>query len=486
MKISFPGLPTPTIWKWGVIQSNLFVLKDSSQSNNNSEIVVLDDCTVIAVKNRAGSLWASRNYLFIMSTDKFLYKGKREFSLYCRNGKEMEEWYINLRKATNRNSTEFEKKEAEKSIFFNNLHETLSRTNKDNCQWFNFLLHRMFYNVHDDCYFEKIVKDKIQDKIKKLNIPKVLKEVSVDHISFGPNLPIFENLKLLDEIKDGYIAIDSDLTYRGGFKIKFSLVISIELLGRTIEIPASLSATVKHISGKVLVHCAPPPADRLWIGFYESPNVDVEIDSFISNTKVGPISSIIAKKLENEIIETLVLPDMEDFSFPKPSSKDGHFKPISHMMHEEIMQIVQKSSEIPIDEPKPLKVKDTPLPPVPTKKEKVPDLKDYDLPLLVEEVQNSSFDSSEAPPLPIRHHIIALVDGNPPTPGGAYEYLTRPISLKDKISSRVFGVKETEGNSESNSEITKQPPPPLPTRSNAKRDSGFRDFLKEKFGGLLN
>lgn len=494
VRVSSPGETPSSVWKWGTIQSNLFVLKDSKTNSSSEDIMVLDNCAILPVKIRPGSLWASRNYLLIQSSDRVLFKDRKEFCVYCRNGKEMEEWYIHLRKASQKRSIEFERSETEKIQFFNHLHKALKDPSRENGSWFNFLLHRMFYNVHDDPYFQKIVKDKIEDKIKKLNIPKVLKKVSVDHISFGPNLPVFNNLKLSDSVRDGFIAIDSDLSYQGGFKIKFSLIISIELFGRHLEIPASLSATVKHISGRVLVHCSPPPADRLWIGFYESPVVDVEIDSFISKTKVGAISSLIAKKLENEIIETMVLPDMEDFSFPKPSSKHGQRRSIPHITHEEAMLIVQgkvvpEKQIVPITSPE-RPFKNTPLPPTPVKKEVAPKI-DYDLPLLIEPKEIETCDPTSAPPLPVRRHVIAISDANPPTPGGAFEFLTRTVSLKDKITNRVFGNKtadidQSTDSSDSASESEQRKAPPLPSRASVKKDVGFRDFLKEKIGGFLN
>ena len=65
---------------------------------------------------------------------------------------------------------------------------------------------------------------------------------------------------------------------------------------------------------------SPPPASRLWYGFYEEPSVSLEIDTeFGENKKIKNLphlAKIIIYKIKSEIFEMMVLPQMDDFPIP--------------------------------------------------------------------------------------------------------------------------------------------------------------------------
>jgi hypothetical protein len=114
--------------------------------------------------------------------------------------------------------------------------------------------------------------------------------------------------------------LDADVTYAGGFQLAIEIAVELEAFGQKVGTTASLTVTVKKLSGKIRVQIAPPPADRLWIGFYREPDIEFDIDSTIGTSSkvanIPKVANIIVYKLKQEIIEMMVLPDMDDFPFP--------------------------------------------------------------------------------------------------------------------------------------------------------------------------
>jgi len=60
----------------------------------------------------------------------------------------------------------------------------------------------------------------------------------------------------------------------------------------------------------------PPPSDRLWFGFYRLPDYDISIEPVVSNVALtwGPIQAAILKKVEEAMLEYVVLRNMDDIN----------------------------------------------------------------------------------------------------------------------------------------------------------------------------
>jgi len=157
--------------------------------------------------------------------------------------------------------------------------------------------------------------------LKKIPKPPLVEQITIQEISVGPNVPVLSNVKLLSFTDEGGVSADAEFKYGGGFHLTIEILILISIVGNSINFPAVLSVTVQSLSGKIRFHCSPPPSKRFWIGFYEEPECELIIDTEIGDNRkiknLPKLSNIIVHKIKSEIIETMVLPQMDDFPIPK-------------------------------------------------------------------------------------------------------------------------------------------------------------------------
>ena len=69
-------------------------------TKGNKGCARLDDCTISVVKTKEGGLWKPRNYIKIFHPDREVCFGQNECHIFCRTGKEMEEWFHALVKGS--------------------------------------------------------------------------------------------------------------------------------------------------------------------------------------------------------------------------------------------------------------------------------------------------------------------------------------------------------------------------------------------------
>jgi hypothetical protein len=100
--------------------------------------------------------------------------------------------------------------------------------------------------------------------------------------------------------------------------VELETTLALDSYIKMIKVPISMKVILKRLSGKALCKIKAPPSTRIWIGFYNSPIVDIEIIPTVVNTAAFRLS-IITDYLKSEIIQLLkdsvVLPSMEDISF---------------------------------------------------------------------------------------------------------------------------------------------------------------------------
>jgi len=132
------------------------------------------------------------------------------------------------------------------------------------------------------------------------------------------------------------VSADAEFKYGGGFHLTIEILILINIVGNSIHFPAVLSVTIQSLSGKIRFHCSPPPSKRFWLGFYEEPECELLIDTEIGDDhkikNLPKLANIIVHKIKSEIIETMVLPQMDDYPIPKitKESEKQHSPPVRH------------------------------------------------------------------------------------------------------------------------------------------------------------
>lgn len=73
----------------------------------------------------------------------------------------------------------------------------------------------------------------------------------------------------------------------------------------------------------MLLKIKPPPSDRLWLGFYDMPQMELAIEPLVSTRAVkwSLVTSVIEKRINESLEEYLVLPNMEELGLPPLKSR---------------------------------------------------------------------------------------------------------------------------------------------------------------------
>ena len=186
-------------------------------------------------------------------------------------------------------------------------------------QWFNALLGRMFINVCKSKRFESIILKKFNRKTSRLKKPFFIGDIIVKQVTIGDVLPMLGKCQLHSFEPSGEVNVSADLLYTGGFRVQVETTAKLDLPKmKPIVIPLVLAIIVRRIFGRILLRIKAPPTDRLWIGFYELPEMDLKIEPIISTKAINlsMVHSIIQKRIEDIIMEFMVLPMMDDWSIP--------------------------------------------------------------------------------------------------------------------------------------------------------------------------
>jgi hypothetical protein len=163
-------------------------------------VVRLDGCTVTPTKMKVGALWKRSNYVRIKHADRVVLPPDNECVLFFRTGREMEEWYHALHKASILTTKpELAAAEQRTRAFFRELIQKLGLYHsKDpvDAVWLNALSHRIFYHLHNDPGLNHKYHEKIQHKIDKVKKPSMVVRTAqtIDNRRknwFRPNLSSF-------------------------------------------------------------------------------------------------------------------------------------------------------------------------------------------------------------------------------------------------------------------------------------------------------
>lgn len=202
--------------------------------------------------------------------------------------------------------------------------------------WFNAILARIFYHIHNQEGFIHWLGNVIQKKFNKIKKPSFVGSITVQEVYVGPNLPVVSNIQLLSLSPTGEIKADCYVDYdvpQGGFHLKIQVMIDINLPGvnANVTLPIVLAFTARQLKGKLHVHITTPPSNKIWIGFYEPPSVELAINTEIGSkyklSNIPKLANIIANKIKQEMIEMMVLPEMDDWPIPNVKPPPGRPKP---------------------------------------------------------------------------------------------------------------------------------------------------------------
>ncbi|KAJ8660835.1 hypothetical protein O0I10_003478 [Lichtheimia ornata] len=195
-------------------------------------------------------------------------------------------------------------------------------------QWLNAIMGRIFLGMYKTDKIHQFFKEKIIKKTRKIKRPQFLDEITVHRVHVGQTIPYFTQLKLLSIGLDGQLTAEGHVDYQGGLCVEIGTgLIWPGYSSRMKPIRLLLSVTLKRFSGKFQFKIKAPPTNRYWIGFYEQPEMDLDIKPLVSDKqiKLNVVTNAIETKIREVIAETLVLPNMDDFVFCNSGGKGGIF-----------------------------------------------------------------------------------------------------------------------------------------------------------------
>eukprot|EP00658_Telonema_sp_P-2_P026534 TRINITY_DN20724_c0_g1_i1.p1 TRINITY_DN20724_c0_g1~~TRINITY_DN20724_c0_g1_i1.p1 ORF type:complete len:416 (-),score=31.85 TRINITY_DN20724_c0_g1_i1:35-1282(-) len=191
----------------------------------------------------------------------------------------------------------------------------------------NVFVARIFFENREQAELQRILTKKINKKLAEVDLPKTLagSTIRVHSVSPGPELPLISNVSTLSYNSSGELGFDFDLWYRGGFILQLTL--DLKVLNKT-DIP-SLVVTigVKEVKGRLHVSVSPPPANKMWLGFHEPPDVSLDFRQELAEASKSPLLQLVLKLIPDlsvlitdlvkvELFEDMTLPNLDDFPLP--------------------------------------------------------------------------------------------------------------------------------------------------------------------------
>ncbi|CEP08744.1 hypothetical protein [Parasitella parasitica] len=199
-------------------------------------------------------------------------------------------------------------------------------------QWLNALLGRIFFGVYRTQDIKNALYKKVITKLDKINAkrPPFLGEITVRSVDPGHSLPRFTQPKLLGLSPTGELTAEAHMQYDGGFRIEIETVLKWKYsdLLRPLTIDLVLGITLKEIQGKLLIKIKEPPTNRFWYAFYECPKMEWKVEPVVWEKRVGysVVVKAIETKIQEFIMETMVLPHFDDITFFPTDGVGGIFE----------------------------------------------------------------------------------------------------------------------------------------------------------------
>lgn len=141
--------------------------------------------------------------------------------------------------------------------------------------------------------------------------PSYLRNIILRSLKAGQYLPFITSSSLPKLDEQGNMTVDANIGYNGGFKVVIAAEMGLDLV-RKFSIPVELSVEVTRLTGKVHILMKQPPNDRIWFGFLERPQMQVNIVPLVAETTItfSTLRQFIESLVTDAFSKSLVLPNM--------------------------------------------------------------------------------------------------------------------------------------------------------------------------------
>ena len=323
--------------KYAILRANvMFLYDDEPEDEQHDEkatragLILLDDCNVECYPPDLweSEIWLKQFPLRISHPHRAILKKTREFFIYFMYAPEKEAWFYALRRAAIVKSLskadEFRNQEERERVYRHIMNQHRDRLIEmtDSLSTMDFLLNsmvaRMLWNANRSSLVRERFVKKIRRVAARIRRPTFLDEIQVRDLSFGDAIPVFSRGHLVCLEPDGTLIGEADIEYSGDLRITISTQAKLELMrSKSLSCNLVLSVGIRKISGRVRIRIASPPSDRIWLGFYSQPQLQLVIEPLVGSTtiKMPLILQLIEKLLRDEFNDAYVLPNMDDLPF---------------------------------------------------------------------------------------------------------------------------------------------------------------------------
>ncbi|CAO3628195.1 unnamed protein product [Mucor fragilis] len=258
------------------------------------------------------------------------------YYINCHKCIDKEDWFFALLRASKstlpRNEFKHDNTRFDQSAMNHLITMVHSDEHHFQTQWLNAILGRIFFGVYRTQDIKDALYKKVITKLDKINAkrPPFLGEITVRSVDPGHALPRFTQPKLLGLSPTGELTAEAHMQYDGGFRIEIETVLKWKYsdLMRPLTIDLVLGITLKEIQGKLLIKIKEPPTNRFWYAFYECPKMEWKVEPVVWEKRVGysVVVKAIETKIQEFIMETMVLPHFDDITFFQTDGVGGIFE----------------------------------------------------------------------------------------------------------------------------------------------------------------
>jgi len=186
-------------------------------------------------------------------------------------------------------------------------------------RWLNAMIGRMFLAVHKTKDTENFIREKLMKKIARVKRPAFLSNIVIRGIDTGNSAPYITNPRLRDLTVEGECGIEADMRYTGNFRLEVAATARIDLGSRfkVREVNLVLAVVIRKLEGHMLFKIKPPPSNRIWLCFQQTPKMEMTIEPIVSSRQITytVILRQIESRIKEVIAETLVYPFWDDLPF---------------------------------------------------------------------------------------------------------------------------------------------------------------------------
>ncbi|KAI8878618.1 hypothetical protein K501DRAFT_125940, partial [Backusella circina FSU 941] len=337
---------------FAVLKYNTLYLYDSEKQLDCKRVIILTQYSVsIHPPGLQDYELYSKPHLIKLS-----HESEPPYFLNCSKCVDKEDWYFALIRATKyqmpncplqQDATHFDQ-----SAMNNLITSVHSDEHHFQTQWFNAILGRLFCGVYKTEDIKTALYKKVITKLDKINAkrPPFLGEITVRSVDPGHSLPQFTQPKLLGLSPLGELTAEASLAYNGKFRIEISTVLKWKYSDRLrpLTIDLILGITLEEIVGKFLLKIKEPPTNRFWYGFYELPKMKWKVEPVVWEKRVGysVVVKAIEQKIQEFIMETMVLPHMDDITFFQTHGVGGIFESPPDITQDNAESIKEKDAAL--------------------------------------------------------------------------------------------------------------------------------------------